>query len=42
MAAPNAQGKADAQNGKPPAPQGGMTSAEYGNYMTSYNSTKKK
>lgn len=41
MSAPNSQGIADATNGKPMAPQGGMSSAEYKNYITAYNSVKK-
>lgn len=35
------QGQTDAQSGKPPAPQGNMTSAERENYLKGYNSGKK-
>jgi hypothetical protein len=41
MSSPNADGTADAKNGKSMAPQGSMTSAEYKNYMDAYNNSKK-
>lgn len=42
MSKDHAQGKADGSTGKPMAPRGTMSSAEYTNYVNSYNGAKKK
>ncbi len=41
MASSEKNGQRDAEKGKPSAPQGNMTAAEFKNYLQGYNNGKK-